>query len=167
MRPLDQFVIGAPVRLSANRANSTGDPAFRIEHATDQEFDEGPAGADRRPPEERKSRSQEAPKQTEALSDMSEYPRGKLPHWSPRCSPWNPTPGEQRGDPANRIPCQIFILHSLKIFFVRWNASSILQRRRVSKLQKIFLVRWNASGVLCSEGECLNFSIFIGPFNSL
>ena len=43
MRPLDQFVIGGPVRLPANGPDGPGDPAFRVEHATDQEFGEGPA----------------------------------------------------------------------------------------------------------------------------
>jgi hypothetical protein len=44
LRPLDELVIGGPVRLSANRPDGARDPAFRVEQAADQEFDEGPAG---------------------------------------------------------------------------------------------------------------------------
>lgn len=44
MRPLDQLVIGGPVRFPANRPDGAGDPAFRVEQATDQEFDEGTPG---------------------------------------------------------------------------------------------------------------------------
>nr|WP_273180989.1 hypothetical protein [Ferrovum myxofaciens] len=44
IRPLDQFVVGGPVRLAANGTDGTSDPAFRVEHATDQKFDKGSAG---------------------------------------------------------------------------------------------------------------------------
>nr|WP_273181036.1 hypothetical protein [Ferrovum myxofaciens] len=44
IRPLDQFVVGGPVRLAANGSDGTSDPAFRVEHATDQKFDKGSAG---------------------------------------------------------------------------------------------------------------------------
>ena len=41
LRPLDQLVIGRPVRLAANGPDGTRNPAFRVEHAADQQFGEG------------------------------------------------------------------------------------------------------------------------------
>lgn len=45
VRPFDQLVLGSPVRLSPDRTNGAGDPAFQVEQATDQEFGEGATGA--------------------------------------------------------------------------------------------------------------------------
>jgi hypothetical protein len=42
--PLDELVIGRPVRLSANGPDGPRNPALRVEHAADQEFDESSAG---------------------------------------------------------------------------------------------------------------------------
>lgn len=40
-RPLDQFVIGGPMRTTGDNGNGAGDPALGTEHGADEQFDEG------------------------------------------------------------------------------------------------------------------------------
>lgn len=97
----------AIVRLSANHPDGTGDPAFRVEQAANQEFHEGSAGAGRHGHQEKGNpfREQQANRGGKRHEGVSERENFSLV--AALLAPKS-TPGEQRGDPRNRMSCQVF-----------------------------------------------------------
>ena len=109
MCPLDQLVIGSPVRLATNGAEGAGDPAFRVEQAANQQFDEGTTGAGgyRHQKKGNPFREQQANRCGERQEGASEI--RKDPSLVPALLALKSTPGEQRGELINRTSCQALL----------------------------------------------------------
>jgi len=90
-----------------NGPDGTGDPAFRVEHAPDQEFDEGTTGARgyRRQKEGNPFREQQTNRCGERHEGASERENSSL---VAALLALKSTPGEQRSDLRNGTSYQVF-----------------------------------------------------------
>ena len=113
--PLNQFVIGGPVRLVATRPDGTADPAFRVEHTPDQEFHEGPPETRWHRHQEKGNpfREQQTNRGSERHERASEKENSSL---VAALLAVKSTPSEQRGDLRNRTSCQV-VFHFFEYVF--------------------------------------------------
>ena len=97
------------MRLAADGPDGPGDPAFRVEHAADQEFDEGAPGTQWNGHQEkgdpfRKQQTNRGGQRHEGEPEI-QYGLSLVAALLALKS----TPSEQRGDLAKRTSCQVFL----------------------------------------------------------